>query len=72
MSKQNLHKDVKNRIPHNDQNLKVTKKFSITDSIGSKILFKAKVKHDPSHEKIDKRFKCVSLRQTNLNFFLIP
>lgn len=69
MSNQNLHKDVNNRITHNDQNLKVTKKFSVTDSIGSKILFKAKVKHDPSHEKIDKRFKCVSLRQTNLNFF---
>lgn len=61
---QNLHKDVNNRITHNDQNLKVTKKFSVTENIGSKIIFKAKVKYDPSHEKIDKRIKYISLRLT--------
>lgn len=70
MSTQNLHKDVNNRITHNDQNLKVTKKFSVTENIGSKILFKAKVKYDPSHEKIDKRFKYISLRLTIWKIFL--
>lgn len=66
MSTQNLHKDVNNRITHNVQNLKVTKKFSVTENVSNKILFKTKVKYDPSHEKIDKRFKFISLRQTNL------
>lgn len=47
MSTQNLHKNVNNRITHKDQNLKVTKKFSVTENTGSKILFKAKVKYDP-------------------------
>lgn len=64
----NLHMDVHNITP-NYHMLKATKNISGVENIFSKLLLNAKVKWHPSHEKIYKKLKCISLRETNLRFF---